>query len=207
MFIYLITNNFNQKKYVGYTTTTPAKRFSRHCTNSRIQKYPLARAIAKYGKESFTVEQLDEAQNIDELKEKEKYWIALLKPEYNLTEGGDGVPGYRHTDEWKIANSLRHKGRKLSDESKQRISNSLRGRKLSIEHVEKIRDSKTGQPGTFKGRNHLESSKQKMRVKRLEYFTEERRQSLSEKMKSIGAPPPPHTFGHIKGKNGGTTAL
>lgn len=48
-----------------------------------------ARAIRKYGKDSFIVEEIDTAQTQDELNQKEQYWIKF----YNSVE-----EGYNETD-------------------------------------------------------------------------------------------------------------
>lgn len=39
----------------------------------------------------------------------------------NLTNGGDGVTGMRHTDEWRAEHSRKMKGRKLSPEHRQKL--------------------------------------------------------------------------------------
>ncbi len=38
---------------------------------------------------------------VEELDEKEIYYIAELKPEYNLSKGGDSPKGYKHSPETK----------------------------------------------------------------------------------------------------------
>lgn len=55
----------------------------------------ITRAIGKYGVENFKVEQIDSADSLEELNEKEKYWIKKLKSQttygnYNIAEGGFG---------------------------------------------------------------------------------------------------------------------
>lgn len=55
----------------------------------------LKAAIKKYGKENFTKEIIDRAENNDELNRKEMCWIKTLNSQnkdvgYNLTEGGTG---------------------------------------------------------------------------------------------------------------------
>ena len=101
MFIYKITNTINNKVYIGqvYNKSINA-RFDRHVKGA----YPdnpmlIDRAIYKYGKENFIVEQIDTANSIKELNEKEKYWIKFYnstdrKFGYNLTPGGEGGNTY-----------------------------------------------------------------------------------------------------------------
>ena len=75
-YIYKITNTQNNKIYVGQTIRTIAQRFRRHINdaNNGLDTH-FARAIRKYGKDSFKVEIIDTAQTQDELNQKEQYWI------------------------------------------------------------------------------------------------------------------------------------
>lgn len=88
--IYCITNEVNQKQYVGLTTKTIHQRFKEHC---KADSY-IGKAIRKHGENMFTVRELDTANSKEELSSKEKEWILKLGTfgaGYNLTNGGDGV--------------------------------------------------------------------------------------------------------------------
>lgn len=99
MVIYLITNTLNGKQYVGQTQRTLLHRMKQHLKEHLY----IDRVIRKYGIENFTFKVLEECATIDELNEQERFWIATLntkKPNgYNLTDGGEGVPGMSHTKE------------------------------------------------------------------------------------------------------------
>ena len=75
----------------------------------------LARAVKKYGRDAFTHEILEENVFDEFLSELEKAYIAkfnTIRPNgYNITSGGGGILGYKHTPE-----------------TKQRISNTSKGR-------------------------------------------------------------------------------
>ena len=92
MFIYKITNLINNKIYVGQTIGTVQERWRKHCKKSSIGCSAVPNAITKYGKENFIVEQIDDANTIEELNEKETYWIKTLQSisplGYNLRSGG-----------------------------------------------------------------------------------------------------------------------
>lgn len=96
-YIYQITNDINQKKYIGKTTKTINERWREHCKDANKDAYsnrPLYRAIRKYGIEHFHIEELEEC-SLDVLSEREKYWIETtgsFKNGYNATLGGDGKP-------------------------------------------------------------------------------------------------------------------
>ena len=77
MWIYKIINIQNNKVYIGQTIRPVEQRFQRHINDAlnNILDTHFARAIRKYGKDSFKVEIIDTAQTQDELNQKEQYWI------------------------------------------------------------------------------------------------------------------------------------
>ena len=91
MLIYQITNIQNNKVYIGQTIRLIEQRFHRHRSDAlnNILDTHFARAIRKYGKDSFIIEEIDNAQTQDELNQKEQYWIRY----YNSVEDG-----YNETD-------------------------------------------------------------------------------------------------------------
>ena len=91
-YIYKITNDINNKIYIGKTTRTLEVRFKEHCNNTSGCKSILYNAICKYGKEHFIIEKIEECEE-DKLNERERYWIQYYnsyEQGYNLTTGGDG---------------------------------------------------------------------------------------------------------------------
>ena len=101
-YIYCITNDINNKQYVGKTTDSIDKRFKEHlndATKERCQNRPLYRAINKYGKEHFSIKLLEEC-DLQDLELKEIYWINQLNTYsygYNATHGGDGKQLYDYS--------------------------------------------------------------------------------------------------------------
>lgn len=112
MIIYLITNIIDGKQYVGQTTESLNRRWKRHCVkaNSRNNNMVVSRAIKKYGRENFTITQIDSANSLEELNAKEQYHINRLKcctPDgYNVEAGGSG-PG-KMSEELRLKHSKTH---------------------------------------------------------------------------------------------------
>ena len=91
MWIYKITNIQNNKVYIGQTIRPVQERFNRHLNDAlhNVIDTHFARAIRKYGKDSFSWEVIDTANTQEELTIKERYWIQYynsVKEGYNETD-------------------------------------------------------------------------------------------------------------------------
>lgn len=94
--IYKITNTKNGKIYIGQTTRTLAERFTCHCKPSSASNkngMPIAKAIQKYGKDCFVIEEIDTAKTKEELNKKEIAYISSFESYknnigYNISSGG-----------------------------------------------------------------------------------------------------------------------
>lgn len=142
MFIYKITNRVNGKIYVGKTTKGLPERLYEHWRSAKWKKNKtiIAKAILKYGRDQFLIEQLDRAVTIIELNEKERYWISCLKPEYNITEGGSGGDT-SNSDNFKKAISKRNmKGPNNPMFGRRGIQNPKFGSKMTDQQKQNVRD-------------------------------------------------------------------
>lgn len=94
-YIYKITNNINQKIYIGKTLGSIENRWKEHLKDykkERCEKRPLYDAMNKYGLENFSIEQIEECSS-EIVNNRETYWIEYygsFKYGYNATKGGDG---------------------------------------------------------------------------------------------------------------------
>lgn len=103
-YIYKITNDINNKVYIGKTLSTIDKRWKEHQRDSqkrRCEQRPLYSAIRKYGIEHFHIEQIEET-TFENINEREKYWIKYYnsygRDGYNGTEGGDGKQFFNYEE-------------------------------------------------------------------------------------------------------------
>ena len=136
---YLITNKINNKGYVGITTRSLDRRWYEHRFVANSCGQLLAKAINKYGEQAFEIMPIASAKTLENLKEVEKDLIIQFQTKvpfgYNLTNGGDGVFGFKHTEEAKRKNAEAHIGKQA-----------MLGKTHSAETKEKIRQSRLGIP-------------------------------------------------------------
>lgn len=193
--LYKITCSQNGKVYIGYTSKSVAERFKAHCMNARWKRnYALADAIRAYGEQAFAVELLLECQSHQEACQHEirliKELNSILPNGYNMTHGGDGVPltaegiakmsasrkgqvtpkllefwskrkGKKLSSETKAKLSLIRKGKPKSEEWKLKISLSNLGKKRSAETCAKLSMAKKGKPWSEAARAAFEARKQR----------------------------------------------
>ena len=89
-YIYKITNQLNQKSYIGQTITPIKNRMYKHYSHSKVATTGIDYAIKKYGQENFIVEEICECDD-SQLDELETYYIQYYNTYnngYNLTTGG-----------------------------------------------------------------------------------------------------------------------
>jgi len=125
------------KKYVGQTVDENGRK-KKHLSDSKVQDLKFYRAVRKYGWENFIYGVIDEF-NENVLNEREIFYIEKydsFKNGYNSTSGGEGLRGYKFTQETRELLSKLKKGKPINHGKS--VSAGLTGRKLSKEHSEKI---------------------------------------------------------------------
>jgi group I intron endonuclease len=153
-YVYYFMNKVNGKVYVGKTQNIK-KRLGEHQRADGDCPY-FHRAVKKYGIDNFKFDIIEEYKSEDDAIKMEIHYIDQYQSNirehgYNLTIGGDGTSGYKHSPETiaKFSKSLKGKkswneGQKSSDETKL---------KSSISHM--------GQPGYWEGKELSEETKKK----------------------------------------------
>lgn len=165
--VYLATNLINGKRYIGVTTRPLDIRAREHIRPSRSTRSKLGAAIKAYGRDMFRFTTIKTCADFDEAKSEERRLVALWQPEYNMTAGGDGVLGMRHSAEMKAKWSRERKGRDagkkrapMSAEARKRMSEARKGKlnglpagwKHKPESIRKMSESQKGKPGYWKGK-------------------------------------------------------
>jgi group I intron endonuclease len=135
-YLYRGTNTVTGATYIG-VSINPPKRWKEHERDAQHRPQGrLHRAIAKYGASVFSWEIVRVCADANEAKLAELCHIYLEEPAYNLTAGGDGNWGYRHTPEAIERSAAARRGRPqpATAEFNRRTK---RGVSQSAEHVEK----------------------------------------------------------------------
>jgi len=180
-YLYKITNLKNGKIYVGKAANIK-KRWSQHKTAAKIQALNdfsyLHRAMLKHGFDNFVIEEIasfetEEEALAQEIAHIEKFGSRNRNIGYNLTEGGDGASGYKHTDAAK---------QKMS-ESKKNVfigeDNPFYGKTHSEETraiMSNAASQRTGDKNHFYEKAHTEESRELQRLNHRDkekFFTEE----------------------------------
>jgi group I intron endonuclease len=151
--VYRIKNKVNGKRYFGITKCSINKRWNEHRCKSKNGSSHLSRSIRKYGADNFQIKTIQECETEGEMYEAEINLIAKYKTNnplfgYNNSTGGEvSSKGKKLSEETKrkISNAQKGKKRKpLSDELKRRLSNIAKGRDMSkaIEASSRLRKGK-----------------------------------------------------------------
>jgi group I intron endonuclease len=183
--VYEIVNIVNQKCYVG-SSHNCRQRIICHLSSLRRGDHHsryLQRSWDKYGEKAFTVNILAEPP-LDELLQKEQYYLDSLKPEYNSSPTAGSCMGYKMSAESRKRISDTHKGRIKTPEHRKKLSQSLMGRELSPESIEKMRKSLKGRTAWNKGISPSDATREKLRQHNLgKKHTLESRQKMSNSLK------------------------
>lgn len=181
----------SNKYYIGVTCQNVYMRWGHNglgyfAKRKKVQT-PFYYAIQKYGWDNFQHIVLIENLSKEVALMCEQYLINKYHTTdrdfgYNITKGGEGVCGYRHSVETKEKLRKLNKGRQLSEEHKQKISDALKGRpntwqkgvKPSDDTVHKLSESLRG---------HLVSEETREKIRKANtgrHPTDEVRRKMSE---------------------------
>ena len=84
---------------------------------------------------------------------------ALGHPLVNMTIGGEGTVGYRHTEDAKLKVSMANKGRKRSEEAIRKAAEANRGKVVTAEQRAKISIANTGKVRSQETRDKISAAK------------------------------------------------
>lgn len=179
----------NEKHYIGLTSRSLEDRQKEHKLAVKSGNYNnlVYRALTKYEMvDNFELVEIDTADTLEELREKEIRYIQEYDSYYmggngyNMTLGGEGTNGYIHTEEAK---------EKMSKIQKERLKNPEERERLSKSQTERLKDPELRQRLSDKTREHFKNNpaaRQSHREKALARFQNpEELQKHSEMQKKI----------------------
>jgi group I intron endonuclease len=142
--IYKLTCRINGKAYIG-TTVNLKTRLKSHAQS----KYPIGRAIRKYGLENFSIDIIDGSNDKKiAFNQLEPHYISVFKTKgvggYNLTNGGEGSSGFIQSPESRERSRQGSIGTKRSEESKLKMRLAKLRKTISAEHKLRISESNIG---------------------------------------------------------------
>lgn len=142
-YIYKFTNLETGKVYIGKHKYDKPELDKNYLTSGTL----IQKSINKNGIDKFKHELVCICESLDELNKKEVFYIdyfqSIYPNGYNLTSGGDGLSEPSKEIREKI--SIAHRGRKQSDESNKKRSETLKKVIHTPEWIEKIRIANKGQ--------------------------------------------------------------
>ena len=149
--IYIITNDFNSKVYIGQTQRTLEERWKEHkrekCSINEHNML-IKRAILKYGEQHFKLKELERCA-IEDLNAREIYYISLYdsyKNGYNLTRGGqEGTKDLKLKDKQTEIVELYKEGFSLRELAKEYNVD-----KFTIKHILEINNISLRKTKTYK---------------------------------------------------------
>lgn len=173
MIIYKTTNLINQKFYVGKDTHNNPNYYG---SGKRLNL-----AIKKYGIDNFKKEIIEICNNLEQLNDREKFWIKELNAineGYNISLGGDGGDT--------ISNNPRKKeiGKKISESNKGRFIGKTNSKETREKISKSLKGKLVGDKNPNYGKNHTNETKDKIRKKALgRVVSDETRKKISLKNK------------------------
>ena len=115
MIVYIAVNKSNGKRYIGATKHSLSHRKRGHWSDANGRNYcrKFGSALRKYGPDGFEWRVLATCSSLQEMATEEMRLIAEMKPEYNITLGGQGIFGVPYTDERRAKLSKSLTGRRM----------------------------------------------------------------------------------------------
>jgi group I intron endonuclease len=135
--IYCLINNINGHFYIGCSVNIKNRMSSYLSTSYLIYRknsnQPIIKALLKYSPDKFSLIVIEHIldpigpEGEELLFDRESFWILKLCPYYNVLKFGGVSTGYKHSLTTKLLMRSLAKERKLSVETKVKISESLKG--------------------------------------------------------------------------------
>ena len=155
----------NGKRYYGITKQEVEKRWNNGKGYSNNDHF--TNAINYYGWDNF-----DHIVIARGLTEEEAKWleIELIREfdttnrdkGYNITKGGEGTNGYKHTEETRKNIGKIHKGKTLSEETRKKLSEAMKGKNSPMKGKTHTEETRKNISEAMKGKTLSEETRKKL---------------------------------------------
>ena len=186
--IYKIENLVNGYNYIG-SAKNLSNRWGNHRrdlirgihTNKHLQN-----AWKLYGQNNFRFVVIEECE-VHNLLEREQFFIDTVKPEYNICAIAGNSTGIKHTDAARRNMSIAHKnqiswnkGKKLSEETKAKMSIAHKGKPPSLATRQAVSLANRGKIAWNRGKKTPENTRKKLSISLVGHkISEETRRKIS----------------------------
>jgi hypothetical protein len=139
--VYYLTHLASGREYIGITSRKPSVRWAQHRLAVREgASTRIARALRKYGCDAFSWQVIATLPTFQEAQIAERILVAVRRPVFNMTAGGDGTcsPVRETLEKIAAANkrswadpSSRARRLRIAKENAQKVDQEAKGRKIS----------------------------------------------------------------------------
>ncbi len=141
-YIYTISDDKGKIRYIGKSNNIRNRLYKHLIEKNNLHKYNWLQSIIKRG--NYPIIEVIDVVPVDEWSYWEMFWIDQFKQWgfklVNLTIGGEGSEGYKHSDESKQRMRAAKLGKKLPEEHRREISNSIKLKSESDPNYNKCYD-------------------------------------------------------------------
>ena len=185
----------NEIVYIGKDSNIDTnERHKQHFQPSKYNEQPINR-ILQNNPDRYIYQvlwEIDDCTN-NHLNQMEIYYIKKYNPQFNFTDGGDGMTGFKHSEETRkkmSENNARYwKGKTLSEETRKKISEAKKGKTHSEETRKKMSEANKSKNNPMYGKTHSEETRKKMsEAKKGKTLSEKTRKKISESQKGENNP-------------------
>ena len=166
--VYRVVHRASGRCYIGQTNKTLEARRREHEWNAIHDKgFVFAKALKKYGFDAFDWTIITDCQTREEADNVEQQQIAEHKTTnrqfgFNLTLGGVSNFPVTRTVKHRKNIGLSHRGKVLSEATKEKIRQKLTGFKHTLEARQKMSESRKGSKNSFFGKKHSEATRKRI---------------------------------------------